>query len=81
MAKRQSDLSPALVEVTTDSPVEVPVAFYRYTGGGVFFVIGIPARDLSVAEWAALSPVEQDLGLQTGVYLPVFAAPAEGAEE
>lgn len=46
----------------------------RYAGGGDF-VLGVPARDLTVEEWAALGADQQALVVSLGLY--VVADPAE----
>ncbi len=40
----------------------------RYMGGGVEFIPGIPARDLTVDEWLKLSPADQKKAIATKVY-------------
>lgn len=34
---------------------------YRYTGDGHTFVMGVPARDITAAEFAQLTPAQQEL--------------------
>lgn len=41
----------------------------RYTGDGAAYVEGIPARDLTRAEWDRIRPDLQALALATGLYV------------
>lgn len=50
----------------------------KYTGKDAAWISGIPARDLSAAEWAALTPDQQQHALSSGLYV---AAPAIEAGE
>lgn len=70
---------------TTDNRQPTPDIAVRYVGEGKFLP-GIPARDLSVDEWAALSDEVRGVCLSEGMYAPVggerlasFAAPIDAA--
>lgn len=53
---------------------------YRYTGNGERFR-GVPARDLTQAQYDALTPLDQRTVLESGVYAPITAAEAKKAEK
>jgi hypothetical protein len=53
---------------------------YRYIGGGGFFQ-GIPARDLTVDDWALLTPEQQSLVENSPHYQKVAAKKAAAAAE
>lgn len=42
----------------------------KYRGDGSAYVTGIPARDLTLEEWAAIRPDLKALALATGLYQP-----------
>lgn len=43
---------------------------YTYNGDGTQFVMGVPARDLSSAEFEALPQEQQEECLLSGLYIP-----------
>lgn len=49
---------------------------YRYTGGGAQFR-GVPARDITQAEYDTLGPREQRTVKESGVYKPMAAPKAD----
>ena len=51
---------------------------YRYVGKGERYR-GVPARDLTQAEYDALSPLEQRTVTESGAYKPLTAKQAEEA--
>lgn len=60
-----------------EAPEPAPDAPETRTGGAAFhadahgsFVPGVPARDLSAAEWDALPDDRRALALATGLYTP-----------
>lgn len=52
---------------------------WTYVGDGVRYSYGVPARDLSAEEFAALTPLDQRVVMQSGAYAP--AAPAKSPKE
>jgi hypothetical protein len=52
-----------MVTETPDEPAEAPAA--RYQGDGSQFVSGVPARDLTHAEYEALTDEQRDAVLTT----------------
>lgn len=54
----------------TPSNTPRPVA-YRYIGQKVAHVTGIPARDLYENELEQLNPVQLELAVACGLYLPI----------
>jgi len=53
---------------------------YRYTGNGERYR-GVPARDLTQAQFDALTPLDQRTVLESGAYEPITAAEAKKAEK
>lgn len=51
----------------------------KYVGEG--FLSGIPARDLSEEEWAALSKEEQKLAISSGLYEVIKPAGKKAEKE
>ncbi len=43
---------------------------YKYTGGGVQFIPGVPDRDLTDDEFSALTDGQKDDCLASGLYVP-----------
>jgi hypothetical protein len=58
---------------------------YRYTGDGTTYVEGVPARDLTRAEWNALTAEQKKAVRSSGLYERAAGRqddePDEGAEE
>lgn len=50
---------------------------YRYIGAGAFFE-GIPARDLTEADWAALSKEQQTAVANSAIYVAVSTTKKAG---
>ena len=51
---------------------------YKYLGGG--FIVGIPARDISKAEFDAMSKAVQDVVKDCGLYKLIKTAAKNGEE-
>lgn len=65
MAKRaQTPAVKAAVEATVSDGQTVTVV--RFRGGG--FLLGVPARDLTAAEWAALTDEQRSAAGWSGLY-------------
>jgi hypothetical protein len=61
------------------SAIGYQLSAIKYLGDGTAFVGGVPARDLSADEWAALSESERRLCLTTNLYeLTGPGEPGEG---
>ncbi len=50
-----------------------------YKGGG--FIQGIPARDLTLAEWEALNPDQQKQVIESGLYELIEVSPKKVKKE
>ena len=54
---------------------------FRYTGEGQRISYGVPTRDLSATEFAALTPLDQRRVTESDLYDAVTAAEAKKAED
>jgi hypothetical protein len=54
---------------------------YQYTGDGYQFVAGVPARDLTDAEFKSLPEAQQAEALASGLYLAPEPTPKKSVKE
>jgi len=71
-SKRLIDSTGAVVAELDDAPAAPEAApeppYARFAGDGSMFFGGIPARDLSRAEWDAIPGAVREAALATGLY-------------